>query len=260
MESALVVDIHEATISIEEHSNTTDGDIVFEIGASHVLVACSPGTASFRHNERYTGQVDLYALYPIQPWPVETGETLDNLQYWIMDAAHLLNSAMDDDWEASREDDEEPEQPTLSRVLAQIGRCFFARGEDEDANEVVVENVVKISAEDMYSAKLNRLALIRVLVPISNQEGRTIAVRVVDVTATSADALVAYEGDDTLVDLDVKRVTVENRVSSTFSETILSVMPLNSTLPKATIKMRFADPRTRSMDMESGANDIDSPS
>uniref|UniRef100_A0A0W0FLK4 Uncharacterized protein n=1 Tax=Moniliophthora roreri TaxID=221103 RepID=A0A0W0FLK4_MONRR len=252
---ALVVDVHQGLVSIIENSKShiEEGDnTVLDIGASYVLVACSPGAGA---DIKACGIVSAGSLQCTDgstetqygaPWlgvargaPAKlvftlsipsslgrlTGETLDNLQYWTMDATHLLKSALHDDLEVHVIDevDQDREQLNLSCVLAQVGRCFFARKEDEEVEEVEMENVINISADD---------ALIRVLVPISDIEGTTVAVRVLDVVATSLDASVSYEGNDTLVNLNVKKIAVENRVSSTFSETILSVLPLDTGIPR----------------------------
>ncbi|KAK1228428.1 autophagy- protein 2 [Marasmius sp. AFHP31] len=130
-----------------------------------------------------------------------SGRTLDNLQYWLMDASHLIkvhsepeegDPFMSAPTVSSYPGVQPPAQSNIQQLLTDIGRCFLVRvSRNSDGCGVVTpsdfETAIKVSVEE---------AVIRLFLPVTDgdRENAANTVHSVDFLALTLDALIVMKG------------------------------------------------------------------
>ncbi|KAL0071357.1 autophagy-related protein 2 [Marasmius tenuissimus] len=178
-----------------------------------------------------------------------SGRILDNLQYWLMDASHLIKVHSDPEEGdpfmsapafSSSHGVQPPVQSDTQQLLTDIGRCFLLRvSRNPDGYSIVApsdfETAIKVSVEE---------AVIRLFLPVTDgdRENAANTVHSVDFLALTLDALIVMKGKMTTTQVELVQLTGENRTSTTTSHEFFSVRPLDGS-PKATLKARFPPER-----------------
>ncbi|KAG7092519.1 hypothetical protein E1B28_008870 [Marasmius oreades] len=265
---ALVIDIHDTCFvynNLARSSSEETEGLIFSFGASCVLVACSPASRNTAFTVLSIGPLtDHHHLLPpessnelcrvhrgntwfgiarrtigsprltlllVLPSAVSrlSGGTLDSLQYWCLDASHILDvhSQAEEIYTPTQSPSLLPNANPASvhRLLADLGRCFFIR----EGETVDFETVIKFSVDE---------AMIRFLVPITGSDGVRFDVHSLDIVASTLDTNIAFKDEGTIFEIEMVQLTAQDRISSTVSHEFFSIKPLDGS-PKATLKARF---------------------
>ncbi|KAF9265434.1 hypothetical protein L218DRAFT_138181 [Marasmius fiardii PR-910] len=175
-----------------------------------------------------------------------SGQTLDDVQFWLLDASYLIDVYSDSNSESEedmngpgplvlRSQSSLPRSPFVGtspaknpkdiyRVLADFGRCFFIRRKlqvAKDKGEALpsdFETVIKISVDE---------GMIQFLVPITDPDSTNVIFHSLDISVSVVDAKVVFRNEGTDCQIEAVQLTGENRISSTESHEFFSVRPLN---------------------------------